>query len=160
GVKSEAAQWTGCDSVDGEGKCLVTVTAAREVTATFDLEPTPRFALAVTKTGAGSGTVAGSPTGINCGGTCTAEFDEGSKVELTAQASAGSEFREWSGACSGNGPCEVTMSEARSVNAFFAHEKQILTVDKSGNGTVSSKPKGIGCPVACSEATVAFYKGS
>jgi hypothetical protein len=165
GAKTKAVQWTGCGSVNGENKCLVTMSAAKAITATFELEPAPKFKLTVAMTGAGSGTVTSSPAGINCGATCSAEFEEGTLVTLSQSAEAGSEFREWSGACSGKGACEVTMSEAKSVNARFANAKQLLTVTKSaggtgGIGTVSSKPKGIKCAGACEVAKAALYKGT
>src|SRR5204863_406842 len=83
GVNTKAVSWSGCDSVNGENKCLVTMSSAKAVTATFDLEPvSSKFKLTVSKTGAGSGTVTSSPAGISCGATCSAEFEEGTKVKL------------------------------------------------------------------------------
>jgi hypothetical protein len=38
---SEPVQWTGCGEVTGENKCKVTMSAAKEVTATFNLIPSP-----------------------------------------------------------------------------------------------------------------------
>ncbi|HET6996978.1 MAG TPA: lamin tail domain-containing protein, partial [Solirubrobacterales bacterium] len=135
--------------------------AGGEVGSPGTIVQPPEFALTVSRVGAGSGIVESSPAGIDCGVACSAEFGEGSTVKLTAEASAGSEFREWSGACSGKDACEVTMSEAKSVNAFFAHEKQVLTIDKSGNGKVtSSKTKGIRCTAVCSQATAALPEGT
>jgi hypothetical protein len=75
--------------------------------------------LSVTKTGSGSGTVTSSPAGINCGSDCSQSYTEDTTVTLTATPAAGSSFSGWSGACSGTGPCEVTMSESRSVAAAF-----------------------------------------
>jgi subtilisin family serine protease len=75
--------------------------------------------LAVSKTGTGSGSVTSSPAGIDCGSTCSASFATGTGVTLAASPSAGSTFVGWSGACAGVGPCVVTMSAARSVNATF-----------------------------------------
>ena len=130
------------------------------VTATFELESRPSIDLTVSETGTGSGTVTSSPSGIDCGGTCTAEFEEGSTVKLTAAADPDSEFREWTGACSGAGvSCEVTMSEAKSVSAQFAAKRaKTLTLTKSGAGLVKSKPKGIACGTWCSSAVGQYYK--
>jgi outer membrane protein OmpA-like peptidoglycan-associated protein len=84
--------------------------------------PTPaeEFALTVSKSGSGTGTITSTPSGINCGATCRANFTAGSSVTLAAAPASGSTFTGWSGACSGTGPCTVTMSEARTVTAAFA----------------------------------------
>ncbi len=154
---SEFKGWTGCTSEEA-GKCKVTMGAAKSVEAKFDLVPAPKFLLKVAKTGAGTGTVE-CDTGSGPKA-CAAEYPEGTEVILTQSPGLESEFREWGGACSGIGACEVTMSEAKSVTAFFAHAKQALSLSRSGNGTVSSKPKAIKCAAACSSAKAAFYKGT
>ncbi|MBI3499170.1 MAG: hypothetical protein HY058_17890, partial [Proteobacteria bacterium] len=49
--------------------------------------------LSVTLAGSGSGTVTSSPAGINCSaGTCSASFNQGTAVTLTASPGAGSTF--------------------------------------------------------------------
>src|SRR3954451_11661812 len=136
---SEFVEWGGACS--GSGSCEVTMTEAKEVTATFDLEPTPEFALSVTKSGTGTGTVTSTPTGIDCGSECSAEFEEGEEVELSQSASTGSEFKEWTGACSGTGTCEVTMSAAKSVGAKFDLIPRTLTITNAGAGTGAVKCK-------------------
>jgi adhesin HecA-like repeat protein len=76
--------------------------------------------VAVSKLGAGGGTVTSSPAGINCGATCSGQFADGSSVTLHAVAAAGSTFTGWSGgACSGTGTCPLTVSSAKSVTATF-----------------------------------------
>ena len=77
------------------------------------------YALSVSKTGTGSGTVTSSPAGISCGATCSAGFSSGTSVTLLASPAAGSNFTGWSGACTGTGSCIVSMSAARSVAAAF-----------------------------------------
>ena len=89
------------------------------------------FTLSVTKAGAGSGTVMSSPSGINCGGTCSANYSGGTSVTLTASAASGSTFGGWSGACSGTGNCTVSMTAARSVTATF---------NTGGTGTTCANP--------------------
>jgi hypothetical protein len=76
-------------------------------------------ALAVTKSGSGSGTVTSAPAGIDCGGTCSAAFNHGTSVALTATPASGSTFGGWGGACSGTGACVVPMTAAKSVTATF-----------------------------------------
>ncbi len=75
--------------------------------------------LTVLKTGSGIGTVTSSPTGIDCGVSCSAGFDTGTVVTLTTVPDATSTFTGWSGACSGTGTCTVTMNSAQSVTATF-----------------------------------------
>jgi hypothetical protein len=76
--------------------------------------------LTVIKSGTGTGTVTSSPAGINCGASCIAGFAYNQVVTLSASATSGSTFAGWSGeGCSGTGTCQVTMSQARNVNANF-----------------------------------------
>ncbi len=116
--------------------------------------------LSVSKSGGGSGTVASSPAGIDCGATCSTTFASGTSVTLTATPATGSSFTGWSGSgCSGTSTCVVTMSEARDVNAEFTIVplgQFDLMVSKSGTGagTVSSSPAGIDCGSDCSETLV------
>lgn len=85
--------------------------------ATITVTAAPVFPLTVSTTGAG--TVTSNPAGINCGATCSANFDSGSSVTLTAVATAGNTFSGWGGDCSGLTACVVTMSAARNVSANF-----------------------------------------
>jgi hypothetical protein len=148
GALSTFAGWSG--ACTGTGSCVVTMDAAKSVTATFTLQT---FALTVTKDGSGAGTVTSSPAGINCGGDCSETYDGGTVVTLTATPGSLSTFAGWSGACSGTGSCIVTMDAAKSVNATFTLQTFTLTVTKSGTatGTVTSSPAGIDCGGDCSE---------
>jgi Divergent InlB B-repeat domain len=112
----EFTGWSG--ACTGVGACEVTLGGANAaVTATF----VPIIhGLTVTKSGDGSGTVIGSPAGIDCGTLCAAGFEEGTTVTLTAVADSGSEFTGWSGACTGVGPCLVTLDSDQTVVAGFA----------------------------------------
>ncbi len=76
--------------------------------------------LTVSKTGAGAGTVTSDPAGISCGSDCTEAYPVSQLVTLTATPDPGSLFSGWSGACTGTGTCQVTMSAAKSVTAAFA----------------------------------------
>lgn len=81
----------------------------------------PSHTVTVKKAGTGSGSVASSPAGINCGAQCSAPFEEKTTVTLTAQAASGSTFAGWSGGgCSGAGSCVLTMGAADvTVTATF-----------------------------------------
>jgi hypothetical protein len=117
------------------------------------------YTLTANKTGSGSGTVTSSPSGINCGSTCSTTFDGNTVVTLTATPSQGSVFTGWSGGgCSGTGQCVVTMNSNITVTATFdtAPAPVTLTVNKAGTGTgtVTSDPAGINCGGDCSESYV------
>lgn len=77
----------------------------------------PQYALTVTKTGGGSGTVTGD--GISCGATCSASYPSGTVVTLAASPDAGATFAGWGGACSGTGSCTVTVDADKTVAATF-----------------------------------------
>jgi hypothetical protein len=169
--------WSG-GGCSGTGTCVVPMTEAQEVTATFApvgagskeiLNPVP---LTLTK-GASTGKGTVKATGLACEAECNStvvNYSSGGGpkakpatiVTLTATTAPGSTFTGWEGSgCSGTGTCIVTMSEAKSVTATFtALPKNTLTVKKAGPansaGTVKSKPKAINCASACSEATASL----
>jgi YD repeat-containing protein len=86
--------WSGdADCSDG----VVLMDANKNCTAIFDLIPPQQFALTVSITGSGSGTVTSSPAGIDCGADCTENYDENTQVTLTVTPDAGSIFTIWTG---------------------------------------------------------------
>ncbi|MDF1506209.1 hypothetical protein PYV61_24855, partial [Roseisolibacter sp. H3M3-2] len=133
--------WTGACS--GTGACVVPLDGAATIGATFGVAQEP---LTVTFAGTGPGTITSSPAGIACtravngtvSGTCTASFDRGTPVTLSAVRPVGSWFLGWSGACSGISVCVVSMSGAQSTSAFFLADPNPPTVGVSGvvNGGV------------------------
>jgi DNA-binding beta-propeller fold protein YncE len=117
------AGWSvsGAEPCPGAGSCTVLMSHGVEVSASFE-EPAQET-LTVSETGSGSGAVTSEPAGISCPGRCSEHFNQGRLVTLSAAPSVGSELAGWSGACSGtpaSEPCEVTMSEAKAVEAEFA----------------------------------------
>jgi len=152
------AGWSGACS--GSGVCNVTLMQNTSVKATFSASPV----LAVTLAGTGKGSVSSSPTGIDCGSTCSAEFNPGTEVTLTASAATNSSFVGWTGACTGGSTtCTVTLSASQQVTAMFntiiVQNTDVLTVSLAGTGTgtVASSPSGISCPPTC---TGTFAAGS
>ena len=87
-------------------------------------KPPKSVQLSISLTGSASGVVTSNPAGINCGQTCTASFNSGTSVTLTATPSAGDTFAGWSGVCSGTGICTVTLNTAMTVAASFASPVQ------------------------------------
>ena len=105
---------------------------------------------------AGSGTITSTPAGINCPGTCTANFSLGTALTLAAAPASGFQFAGFGGACSGQ-TCKLVLSSNQSVSATFHASAAQVTVSISGNGTVTSNPAGINCPTTCSAG---FNSGS
>jgi hypothetical protein len=78
-----------------------------------------KYTLTVNKGGSGEGGVTPNRGILTCtGNTCTAEFDAGAVVELSATPTMG-QFLGWSSACSGNTSCAVTMDRDQAVGALF-----------------------------------------
>jgi Divergent InlB B-repeat domain/Abnormal spindle-like microcephaly-assoc'd, ASPM-SPD-2-Hydin len=100
----------------GKRSCNLDMKADKQVMATFTALPV----LTVAPNDNGSGHITSSPAGIDCGGTCSAGFNFGAVVTLTAVPDAGSSFGGWGGGgCTGTGPCTVTMNADTSVSAAF-----------------------------------------
>ena len=144
--------WSG--ACTGTGACVVTMTDARNVTATFALIPR-QLSVSV---GPGAGTVTSTLAGIACESTtgfttvtCSAPFAHGTVVTLTAAPAANMTFAGWSGAgCTGTGACTVTMDQARTVTANITPPLHTLTITSSGNGIASVQffvPSGSSCQV-------------
>ena len=142
--------WSG-GGCSGTGSCSVTMSAAQSVTATFNTGTNP---LTVNLAGTGTGTVTSSPAGINCPGTCSAAFQAGSNVTLTATPNAGSTFGGWGGACLGSS-CSITMSSAELATATFATNSPVLSLLSP-----SSAIAGGGNPVALSVTGANFVNGA
>jgi len=100
--------------------CTLTMDQAQSVTAAFTSVPS------ITIHTTGEGHVSSSPTGILCGTTCSAEFEHGQTITLTALPATGYRFTGWGdvGACAGSGPdyCIVAVNSSQSVNAVFVQD--------------------------------------
>ena len=99
---------------------------------------------------AGAGTVTSTDGYINCPGTCSHIYPTNTPVTLNASPAAGWSFGGWSGACSGTGSCNVTMTQNLWVGATFTQNSYKLTVSTTGNGSVTSTDGYISCPGTCS----------
>ncbi|MGB0132231.1 choice-of-anchor Q domain-containing protein, partial [Dokdonella sp.] len=87
------------------------------------------FALSVILAGTGSGSVSSDVPGIDCPNECSMDFVENSVVQLSAVASPGSQFSEWSGDCSGQGSCIVLIDQTNSVTANFIDANDFIFAD-------------------------------
>lgn len=84
----------------------------------------------LTVTPIGSGTVTSGDGNINCPGTCAWAYPSNTPVTLNAYPAQGSSFVGWTGACSGTGSCNLTMTQSFSVAAIFAGSgaQQLVTI--------------------------------
>ena len=103
------------------------------------------YTMAIQK--AGNGIVTSAPAGINCGSKCDYLFKQNLKVTLKATPAKGYEFTGWGGDCS-TSPCKVTINDSKNITATFMPLPR-LSVQKFGNGTVTSAPAGINCGSKC-----------
>lgn len=139
---SNFAGWTGDAGACGSSTtCAVTMDQARTINAEFALPVL--YALNITKSGAGTGTVTSSPAGIDCGSDCSENVAENTAVTLTAADGPNSQFVKWTGdygACTDTNPvCIVTMDQARTIDAEFLSTVRKLTVTKTGTGSGTVK---------------------
>jgi len=128
--------------------CQVTMDAAKNVIASFLAQGSP--ALTTSKKGTGNGKIRSisavlasniaASNAIDCGDVCVAQYDNATKVTLTAEPEAGSTFSGWEGACSGTGACVVTVNSLTSVVATFSLQASggspttMLSVGGDGGG--------------------------
>lgn len=158
GAGSRFVTWEapGCS---GTGTCILRLDADVSAIARFEAVAVSRT-LTVLSGGQGAGTVQSSPSGISCGGTCTASFADGTQVTLTATARPGSAFVRWNVAgCAGTEPCTIVMNADRSATATFARVWEVV-VRVTGTGSVTSRPAGIACTAAGGSCAAAFPEDS
>ena len=134
-ANSKFKAWTGhADCTDGS----VTMDASKTCTATFTLNT---VSLSVSKTG--NGIVTSTPSGVNCGTSCSFNFVAGTAVTLKANPEAGFAFAGWSGGCTGTADCSMTLSSNNTATANFVDRRDRIGIytpagewflDLNGNG--------------------------
>lgn len=144
------AGWSGsADCTDGS----VTVSAAMNCTATFNLVSSYMLTTSVvneiTSSGTATGKVISSPVGIDCGTDCTHTYTSGQVITLSPLPAANSKFAGWTGDadCSDG---SVTMNGSKTCTAKFVPNTVTITVAKAGKGKVSSSNGAIDCGAICS----------
>jgi len=126
---STFAGWSGAGCA-GTDPCTLTGNAPVSVSATFNTvsspspsppPPSTSYTLSVSKNGLGN--VKSRPGGIACGKDCSQVYPAGTVVTLVATPGKNAEFVGWGGACSGTGPCSLTLGAAKSVSATFSRSR-------------------------------------
>lgn len=103
----------------------------------------------------GNGTLTSSPSGINCGATCSYDFNSLLSVSLTPSASSGYAFSGWSGDCTGSSTCVVNMAADKNVTAtFIIATTYNLNVVVVGSGGVTSSTGFINCNPTCTDSFI------
>jgi hypothetical protein len=155
---STFAGWGGACS--GTGTCAVTMNSDENVTATFTA-PTPVtfYNLNLTENGTGTGTITSVPVGINCNGSgagCSATYNSGISVVLTAVPDAGTSNPIWTGctASADNSTCTVSMTTNNAITANFngvptTTYNLTAATSGTGSGTVGVNPPGTSCGAHC-----------
>lgn len=134
-------RWSGCDTAQGL-ICTVTMNAAKSVTATYAITP---YTLSVTSSD-GSGTITSADGRINCGAICSASFNNGTSVTLTATSANNYLFDGWNGCDTstntGNssGSCTVNIDSVRTVQPLFHYAAAVNAVTQGTNtdGTITA----------------------
>jgi hypothetical protein len=93
----------------------------------------------------GSGSVTSDIPGLDCSASCGTDWDRGDTVDLSPNAATGYRFIKWTGGCSGDADCSLTLDATKDVTALFAPNVYPLRVSVTGRGTVSSNPARIKC---------------
>jgi len=123
----------------------VTMMGDYSITANFELVPPGQFVLTTSSTTGGSVTTPGEES---------SPYDEGTVVDLVAEAEGCYEFVEWTGdvdtiADVYSASTNITVDADKSVTASFAPFSYDLTVDSTEGGQVSSPGEGT-FPYDCS----------
>lgn len=128
---SKFTGWSGACSGAALTSTSVTMDADKSCTASFDrVNPSPNYAMIVSTTGSGFGTVSGE-----------AIYKSGDTAALTATASAGSAFTTWGGNCTGETPLlNVTMNGDKICTANFELIFEITWSVQSGSGSMNCSP--------------------
>jgi hypothetical protein len=90
---------------------------------------------------AGEGTVVSSPAGIDCGSVCTATFNDGETIRLTATPDSGWSLLGWSWL--GSGPeCEFDESTTNTCDVTLTADTEVTAEfkDSSKEGEQPAKP--------------------
>lgn len=118
------AGWSGACSGTSSSCSVAAGTGSVNVGANFIPAASPTRSVVLTKSGTGTGSVTSSPSGLSCLANCSfalADLSSSASITLVAQATTGSVFAGWSGACSGTGSsCRISAGTNKAdVGARF-----------------------------------------
>jgi hypothetical protein len=135
------AGWRDCPAAE-ETRCTLKLDSNVVVGASFLPIRTVSVAPSV------GGSVKSSPSGIDCGTTCSTSVTGVTLLTLAAVPHAGYEFAGWTGCDQSDGPyCNIWTDGDRHVSARFVRMRTI-TVQRTGEGRVTGT-LGIECGGSC-----------
>jgi hypothetical protein len=88
----------------------------------------------------GAGRITSDLPGVDCTATCTTEWDQGAVVTLNAEPASTDRFVSWSGSCTGNGPCALTLAGAATAKAAFGPLRIPVRLSTTGKGKIRCTP--------------------
>lgn len=98
----------------------------------------PQVPLSVTVQG--GGLVASEQPGLVCSSACTSQWDQGSEVTLDPTPRATTRFLRWTGACSKDYTCRLTLAQAQGATAVFGPQTIAVRATSAGRGRVVCTP--------------------
>ena len=130
----------------------ITTTVTSAVRVGFTAAP-QRLTVTPGAGSSGGGVITSMPVGINCvvsasssSGACTAWFAANTVVTLQQVSSGNAVFDGWAGDCTAE-PCQVAMSQGRTVQPVFRTQGITITGGGTGSGVITSAPSGISCAI-------------
>jgi hypothetical protein len=122
----------------------------------------PAYTLSVNRNG--NGTITSSPSGINCGSSCSQNYEYGSNVVLTASASSSRyTLYNWNGSCGGrNSQCSITMTSNKNVEAYFGIDCENKSIPSPSGNSASLNRIACGSSIGKSTYTITdiFYEAT
>jgi len=104
----------------------------------------------------GPGSVSADVPGLLCSTSCTTTWNTGQRLALAATPRAGARLVRWTGACTGDAQCALSVTSGKSVAALFGPATFRLTVAVAGKGVVRTGTAGIACRPKCSASFRSF----
>ncbi len=125
---SAFSAWNGCTGTVQANECQVSNLQGPIPALSTDFT----YSLTLVRPAAGSGQL--SAPGLTCGANCARDVEAGTAVTVSRSALNGSQFRTFTGSCSGPS-CSLTMDSNKTVGAIFTY-RITLTRPPSGSGTL------------------------
>lgn len=122
---ASGSNFTGFGGACSGATCALVLASNQSVSATFKAVTPSSVRLTVSVTG--SGTVTSNPGGISCPSACTATFNSGLNITLSATAASGFDFAGFTGPCSGM-TCQLDLSGGQNVSVSASFERNITAV--------------------------------